>query len=197
MTESSIKIIEKPDWVSWEDIKQCLYEAHSVNRAKGINMSHYQWPAEKIKDTIGDNGFMLVALDGNKLVGTAGIGEKYGKTWYAKGRYAYECFAGVLPDYAGKGIYKQLDIRREEKAKEEGYTVLIGDTHANNAHRIDIALKNGFNLVRFFRASSKDHYNVVIAKWLDGCPYPRLYIKIRFFWSKIRTKTHCKLIDEQ
>jgi len=184
---SDIKIIEKPDWVSWEDIKQCLYEAHSVNRAKGINMAHYQWPAEKIKESLGEKGFMLLALDGDKLVGTAGIGEKIGKNWYANGRYAYECFASVLPEYAGKGIYKMLEIRREEKAKEDGYDVLIGDTHSKNYHRIDIALKNGFRLVHFFRAASKDHYNVVIAKWLNGCPYSSFYCRMKFQISKLKS----------
>ena len=93
MNDRSIQIIEKPDWVSWDDIKQCLFEAHSVNRAKGINMDHYQWPTEKIKESLGENGFMLVALDGDKVVGTAGIGEKFGNKWYSKGRYAYMCFA--------------------------------------------------------------------------------------------------------
>ena len=187
--ESSIQIIEKPDWVSWDDIKQCLFEAHSVNRAKGINMTHYQWPAEKIKESLGENGFMLVALNGGKLVGTAGIGEKFGKNWYASGRYAYECYASVLPEYAGKGIYKMLEIRREDKAKEEGYDVLIGDTHSKNTHRIEIALKNGFRLVRFFRAASNDHYSVVIAKWLDGCPYSKLYCDIQYRISKYKTLT--------
>lgn len=187
MKDSSIQIIEKPEWVSWDDIKQCLYEAHSVNRAKGISMAHYQWSAEKIQESLGEGGFMLVALDGDKLVGTAGIGEKYGNIWYANGRYAYECYAGVLPDYAGKGIYKMLEIRREEKAKEEGYDVLIGDTHSKNTHRIEIALKNGFRLVRFFRAASKDHYSVVIVKWLNGCPYSSFYCWIKFEVSKLQT----------
>lgn len=186
MNDSSIQIVEKPDWVSWDDIKQCLYEAHSVNRAKGISMAHYQWSAEKIQESLGEGGFMLVALDGDKLVGTAGIGEKYGNTWYANGRYAYECYAGVLPDYAGKGIYKMLEIRREEKAKEEGYDVLIGDTHSKNTHRIEIALKNGFRLVRFFRAASKDHYSVVIVKWLNGCSYSSFYCWIKFEVSKLQ-----------
>ena len=187
MKESSIQIVEKPDWVSWDDIKQCLYEAHSVNRAKGINMAHYQWPAEKIRGSLGENGFMLVALDGDKLVGTAGIGEKFGNKWYVKGRYAYECYASVLPEYAGKGIYKMLEIRREEKAKEEGYDVLILDTHSKNSHRIDIALKNGFRLVRFFRAASRDHYSVVIAKWLNGCPYSSIYCRMKFQISKLKS----------
>ena len=185
MNGKSIQIMEKPEWVSWEDIKRCLYEAHSVNRAKGMNMAHYQWPAEEIKESIGENGFMLVAVDGEKVVGTAGIGEKYGKTWYANGRYAYECFASVLPEYAGKGIYKRLEIIREEKAQEEGYDILIGDTHSKNTHRIEIALKNGFRLVRFFRAGSNDHYSVVIAKWLNGCPYPSFYCWNKYQLSKL------------
>ena len=184
--DTRIKIVEKPDWVSWEDIKQCLYEAHSVNRAKGINMAHYQWPAEKIKQSL-EKGFMLVALDGDKLVGTAGIGEKFGNKWYVKGRYAYECYASVLPEYAGKGIYKMLEIRREEKAKEEGYDVLIGDTHSKNTHLIEIKLKNGFKLVRFFRAASKDHYSVVIAKWLNGCPYSSFYCWKKYQLSRFKT----------
>jgi len=190
--KSSIQIIEKPDWVSWEDIKQCLYEAHSVNRAKGINMTHYQWSAKKIKESLGENGFMLVALDGDKLVGTAGIGEKFGNKWYVKGRYAYECFASVLPEYAGKGIFKMLDIMREAKVREDGYDVLIGDTHSKNYHRIDIALKNGFRVVRFFRAASKDHYNVAIAKWLNECPFSDGFIRKQFLISKVLTKIQFK-----
>ena len=101
---NNIVIVERPDWVSWEDIKQCLVDAHAVNRVAGINMAHYQWPAERIKDSVGENGTMLVALDGNKVVGTAAIVEKKGKSWYAPGRYAYLCFAGILPEYSGQGI---------------------------------------------------------------------------------------------
>ncbi len=185
MKDTNIQIIEKPDWVSWEDIKQCLYEAHSVNRAKDINMTHYQWPAEKIREFVGEKGFMLVALDGNKLVGTAGIAEKFGKMWYANGRYAYECYAGVLPDYAGKGIFKHLEIKREELAMQRGYEILLGDTHSKNIHRQKIATKNGFRLVRFFRAS--DHYSVVMVKWLNGCPYSKFYCWMKFQQSKVKT----------
>ena len=187
MMNSVIKIIEKPEWVSWKDIKQCLYEAHSVNRAKGINMTHYQWPANQIKESLGENGFMFVALEGDKVVGTAGIGEKYGDKWYMNGRYAYECFASVLPEYSGKGIYKMLEIKREEKAKEYGYNVLIFDTHSKNTHRIDIALRNGFRLVRFFRASSNDHYSVVMAKWLRGKSYSHGYCIYRYQISMWKT----------
>lgn len=188
-----IKIIEKPNWVSWDDIRQCLIDAHSVNRAMGINMTHYQWPANRIRESLGKNGFMLVALDGRKLVGTAGIGEKYGRNWYVRGRcYAYMCFAGVLPQYSGKGIFKMLEIKREELAKQYGYDILVGDTHANNKHRLDMALNNGFRLVRYFRATNGDHYHysVVYVKWLSGCPYSDKQINryYRLSWLLVRLK---------
>ena len=182
--EHKIEIIEKPDWVSWNDIRCFLFEAHTNNRAKGINMTHYQWSAEKIRESLGEKGIMLVALEGKKLVGTAGIAEKFGKSWYANGRYAYECYAGVLPDYAGQGIFKQLEIKREELAKRYGYEKLLGDTNSKNIHRQKIALKNGFRLVRFFRAS--DHYSVVMVKWLNGCPYSKFYCWMKFQQSKMK-----------
>lgn len=183
---SGINIIEKPDWVSWDDIKQCLKDSHSVNRAKGINMTHYQWPAIKIKESLGENGFMLVALDGKKLVGTAGVGEKSGKSWYANGRYGYMCFAGVLPEYSGCGIYRALVNRREEIAKSRNYQILVFDTHCKNKKVQKIALKNGYRYVRFFQAQSRDHYSVVMAKWLNGCPYTKFYCCYRYLKSKLK-----------
>lgn len=182
-----IQIIEKPDWVSWDDIKQCLTEAHAANRAKGINMAHYQWPAEKIKDSLGEHGVMLVALDDKKVVGMAAIGEKFGKVWYADGRYAYMCFAGVLPEYCGQGVYKALVEKREQIAKADNYKILVLDTHSDNLKIQKTAIDNGYKFVRFFRASSKDHYSVVMAKWLYGCPYSKLYCKWKFLVSKLKT----------
>lgn len=185
--KEDIQIIEKPDWVSWDDIKRCLFEAHATNRKKGINMAHYQWTADKIRDSLGDGGIMLVALDGKKVVGTAAIAEKNGGAWYANGRYAYMCFAGVLPDYGGNGIYKNLVKKREEIAELKGYHILLLDTHYYNKAIQEIAMKNGYRLVRFFRAKSGDHYSVVMVKWLHFTPYSSLYCRMKYSLSKIRT----------
>lgn len=185
--ETDIQIIEKPDWVTWEEIKQCLMDAHATNRAKGINMTHYQWPAEKIEALLGGNGIMLVALDGDKLIGTAAIADKIGKRWYAIGHYAYICFDGIIPKYTGKGIFKLLDSERERVAQQLGYNILLFDTHAKNMHRQKIALRKGYRYVRFFLANSKDHYSVVMVKWLNGCPYSRFYCCWRYLLSKVKT----------
>lgn len=184
---SGIQVVEKPDWVSWDEIKQCLVDAHATNRERGINMAHYQWPAEKIREFIGSAGVMLVALDGTKVVGTAAIAEKEGNTWYAKGRYAYMCFGSVLPEYNGRGIYKNLVIQREKIAKTHNYSTYLFDTHECNQKIQSIAISFGYRLVGYFRANSRDHFNVIMVKWSYGCPYPRLYCRFRYLISKIKS----------
>jgi len=183
-----IQIIEKPDWVSWDDIKRCLNDAHAINRAKGINMTHYQWPADKIRDSLGENGVMLVALDGGKVVATAAIAEKKGKVWYTTDSYAYLCFVGVHPSYSGKGLYHSLTKKIEEIARLKGLKVLVFDTHKNNKIMQNASKKNGYRFVRFFQASSRDHYSVVMAKWMDGCPYSRVYCWWNYYCSLIKVK---------
>lgn len=180
---TEIQIIEKPDWISWEEIKKCLYDAHSVNRQKGINMRRYLWSAEDIRNYIGPNGVMLVALDGKKVIGTAAISEKYDNTWYIKGRYAYLCFGCVLPQYSGQGIFKKMEHKREEIALLQGYDVLLADTHIKNKVRLHIAKHNGYHKIHCFRGRNSDHYSVIIAKWAKGCPYPPIYLNIRFYYS--------------
>ena len=190
--EQNIQIIEKPEWVSWDEIHEVLVKAHAQNRAKGINMALPALPGEKIREIIEGHGKMLLAMDGQKVVGTSAIIVKANHLWCGKGDYAYCCFASVLPEYNGKGIYKALDLKREELAISMNLIRMIGDTHENNKHRLDIAKKVGYKFVGLIVC--KDHYNIVIVKWLNGCPYPSWYIKFRFLLSKIYLKTRFKMV---
>lgn len=194
MEAEKIQIIEKPDWVSWDDIKQCLYEAHASNRDKGIYMAHYQWPVEKMVEAIGENGKMFVALDGKKLMGVAAVCEKTGNSWYAKGKYAYMGFAGVLPECKGRGVYNEMIKVREEFVKCHSYKVMVFDTHQNNKLVQKVALKNGYRYVSFFQAASKDHYCVIMAKWLDGCPYSKFYCETKYLVGKMKTLLITKIL---
>lgn len=186
--KNNIQIQEKPDWLSWDDIKQCLFEAHAINREKGINMANYQWPAEKIKEYVGDNGIMFVALDGDKLVGTAALAEKQGYHWYTKGKCGYLCFACVIPSYSGLGIYHSLLKKREDFARTQNFDVLYYDTHCKNEKILSFGEKNGFRKVRYFQTKSKDHYSIVMTKWLNGCPYSKFYCWWKYSVSKVKTK---------
>ena len=64
----NISIVEKPDWVSWEDIHNVVWKAHENNRLKGIIMSYPALSGDEIKDKIGKDGKLFTALDGDKGV---------------------------------------------------------------------------------------------------------------------------------
>ena len=184
---NKITIVEKPDWVSWNDIHDVLVAAHADNKLKGIVMQHQRLSGEEIKQELGSAGVMIIALDGQKVVGVAAIEEKIGKQWYLKGRYGYLCFAGVLPDYRGKGIYTSLIKKREQKAKELNYNLLAFDTHKDNLIVQEIAQKNGYRLVRYFRAQTGDHFNVAMVKWLNGQDAFNKKVKQAYCLSKLLT----------
>ena len=90
--EPCIQIIEKPDWVSWDDIHEVLWKAHASNRANGIAMRKPSLLGNEIKKEIGENGKMFVAIVDGQLAGTAAIVHKEGKMWYNNGTYGYLCF---------------------------------------------------------------------------------------------------------
>ena len=182
----NIQIIEKPEWVSWDEIHNVLWKAHEKNRQNGIIMALPTLPGNLIREKIEGHGKMLVALDGEKVVGTAALTIKQYSLWCGKGSYAYCCFASVLPEYNGKGIYKALDLKREELALTLQLTRMLGDTHENNKHRLDIAKKAGYKFVDY--KYYKNHYNVVMVKWLNGCPYSEFRCKIEFHKRKLKVK---------
>ena len=49
MMDSSIQIIEKPDWVSWDEIHEVLWKAHENNRENGVFMSYPSLTGDEIK----------------------------------------------------------------------------------------------------------------------------------------------------
>lgn len=192
--ESQIQIVEKPNWVPWDEIHEVLWKAHEKNRKKGVIMSYPTLSGEEIKNKIGNNGKLFTAIDGNKVVGTLALIKKIGKQWYNTGEYGYMCFGAVLPEYSGKGIYRLLYQLAETTARQMNLQVLTRDTNEHNARMLKITKQEGYHFVEC--KAYKDHFNIVRAKWLEKCPYPVWYIKLRFIVSKIRTKVRYK-IDHQ
>ena len=118
MKDTDLHIIEKPEWVSWDEIHDVLWKAHAENREKGMIMTLPSLPGEQIREKIkAGRGKMFVALDDRKVVATAAVMVKNSNLWCGKGEYAYFCFASILPEYRGRGLYKQLYIYRERGYK--------------------------------------------------------------------------------
>ncbi len=57
---SEIRYMEKPDWVSWESIKECLISGHEYNRKKAIYMVTPTWSSEELKEHLKDGWCFFV-----------------------------------------------------------------------------------------------------------------------------------------
>ena len=164
MKDSSIQIVEKPDWVSWDEIHEVLWNAHEQNRKKGVIMSYPSLSGEELKDMIGNHGKMFLALEDNKVVGTLALIVKSGKKWYNTGVYGYLCLGAVLPEYSGKGIYRSLYQVAETSAKQMKLSVLTRDTNENNARMLKITKQEGYH---FDQGQSQSTIIIELKKALD------------------------------
>ena len=168
--DPSIRISLKPESVSWDEIHQVIWQSHEENRRNGVVMRYPSLPGEEIRKRVGEEGKMLVALtEDGKLIGTGAVFPKKASLWFGKDTFAYCCFASVLPEYNGKGVYKEICRRQEEMAREMGLDKMLFDTHEKNSRNLGHSIKAGYRPVdvKFYG----DHYNVVMVKWMDGCPY--------------------------
>lgn len=189
--DSNIQIIEKPDWVSWDDIHNVIWKAHEKNREKGVFMRYPSLSGDEIMERIKGKGKMFVVVCEGKMVGTGAVVIKNESLWCGNGEYAYYCFASVLSEYQGKGIYRELCQRREQEVRSMGVSRILMDTNENNQRELDVAKKNYYKAVgmKYY----KDHYNVVMVKWPDGCPYSDFRCKYEFSKQKLLIKAKSSL----
>lgn len=179
-----IVVIEKPNTISYEEIHNILYRSHEENRILGIIMNSTRISADVLKERIGECGKCFLAVDGDKIAGTVSVSIKESKRWYHKGKIANLKFLGVVPEYKGKGVATLLMGRVDQFAIENGLDVIELDTAENNHHAIEIYERKSYHLVSYFSSPNAKHYSVVMAKWLEKCPYSNSYMKIRFYFRK-------------
>lgn len=184
----SISVLVKPETVNWDEIQHVIYESHAINRKKGIIMKNPLLSGYAISQKMGKNGIMLLAMDQENIVGTAGLIPTTKSTWYNEGCYGYCCFDAVLPTYLGQGIFKKLNIKREQIAREMGLSKLYIDTHEKNTRVIKICLRNGYKRVSV--KDCNDHWNIVLFKWMDGCPYSQFACHIHYIKEIIINKLY-------
>ena len=183
-----IIVMEKPDWVSWDDIHELLLAAHKKNEKKGMFMRVPHLPPEQLPKEIGEEGHCFVALEGRKLVGTTSVRFYCGHSWYDRGHFvAHSMLSAILPKYQGIGITDDLNVLRDAYIRKKGADMIHADTAEDNIIVRENAKRNGFIEVGYF-APKSHHYNVIFVKWLNGCPFPNKYINKRLKWSERLTK---------
>lgn len=188
-----IKVMPKPDWVSWDDIHKLLMAAHKRNIEKGMTMNTTTMSGEDLKKHLGDEGRCFVAFCGDQLVGTTSVSISVGKKWFDKGKIVSKgAMSAILPKFQGMGILEEMNELRDAYIVEKGVQVMEGDTPEENMVVRKFVERNGFKEVRYFPASQQNHFSVYFVKWLEGCPFSDKYIKRYFTISKILTKIQYK-----
>ncbi|MBR5989811.1 MAG: GNAT family N-acetyltransferase [Prevotella sp.] len=183
-----IKYMLKPDWVSWESIRDCINKAHETNRKSGFSMQNPTMSVQELEEYLRD-GYCFVAILGDKVIGTNSLKIEKSKLWWAKGDdIGYECLTAIDPEYRNTGAYFGLKQLRTTFAKKKGVKILQFDTHEDNKNVQALDLKFGFKYVRCYASPKTWYYSVIMVKWLDGCPYSDWYCKFRFNLSKFMVK---------
>lgn len=193
----SYRVIEKNDNISWDAIQEVIKDAHSENISKGINMRTTRLSGSELKERVG-NGTCFVALDADdRVVATAAVSIKMTNLWFAKGRkVASFMLLAILPECRGAGVMKMLDEKRLEFVKQNNLDVIIMDTAESNTKMIEIKQAHGYKKVSMFKSQYSKHFSVVMAKWLDKCPFSDYSIKYHYILQcvKVKTKTFIKSI---
>ena len=193
---NEIRIMPKPDWISWDEIQNCIYIAQQTNVKKGFDMIFGHYTGEELKNEIGD-GYCFVALDqNNKVVGTLSLIVSSIKLWWHKGQAGLHCYEGILPEYRGSDVYFGLHDIIEEKEKKLGLKVIWATTAEQNKVIINLANKTGWKKVQFAALPKRGKYfSVMLAKWVDGCPHSDTCIRFMYKLSERLVRMKYKVTD--
>ena len=181
----SIQYIEKPNWVSWNSVLECIRKSHKVNDKRGFHMLNQEMTVDELQKKLQD-GLCFVALEGDKVVGTGSTIIKKGNRWWSRGRrVAYNCLDAILPEYQGTDVYFGLREIRSQYLKKAGVDIIQFNTAEHNKVVQKIALRRGAKYV-MYSATGKgaNYYSVIMANWLDGCPFSDRFCNFMFKLSK-------------
>ena len=186
---NNIEYLEKPDWITWDAVADCLHEAHRANAKNKFVMPGMEMPGDELCSRIGD-GHCFVAIENGRVIGTCTVMyKKLGKLkWWARGIVAYNGFDGIRPEFRGTDVYFNLQDLRMKHILNSGVEVICFNTAEQNKIVQKINLKKGAKYVQFARAKRSAYYSVVMVRWLHGCPYPDWFCNFMFKLSKIIVK---------
>ena len=179
-----IQYMEKPEWVSWNNILDCLHEAHRVNKKKGFTMPGYDMTMEEFKEKLGD-GHCFVALVGDRVIGVSSVRFIKSRRWCTWGKkVAYNGLDGILKEYQGTDVFISLNALRYRYIKESGVDIIEFNTAEHNKVVIKNNLKRGAKIVQYAHRAPGGYHPIVMVRWLNGCPYPDWLCNFMFKLSK-------------
>lgn len=186
---NEVRIIPKPDNISWEEITIVLHAAYAEKAEKGMDYLATRQDAETTKKRVGD-GICFLAYIGEIMVGTATLllrdVKKKNIKWHNKNRYGIIVQLGVHPDYKRLGIGRKLVDKIVDTSKENEVDELIADTSSKAKELLSWWKRQGFEYIGLLSHSSTNYYSIEFRKPLNGINFNPIYIKLKFYGSAIK-----------
>lgn len=188
----TITVMEKPDWISYDEIAELLHQAHRQNVEQGLQYMAASQNGEEIQKRLHGPARLYVALNENReLIGVSAIELKeHSKSWYGLNKpYGLVKLEGVRPDCQGMGV--QSTLRREiEKYAFQHVDLLQLDTAEKNHHAVAVFKKQGWIPVSYLSRKTNNFYSIIMAKWKNGCPFSKAECAFRFWKRKLQIIRH-------
>lgn len=179
--EDGIRIMPKPDSISYEEIQECLNKAHSINEKRGLIYATQNQTIEKLKEKL-QNAVTYIAVNSdNKIIATASIQFRKINHWYHNGNIGLLKLLGVSPEYSGRKLaLLLLLLLRGFEAKTRKIEVIVSDSAEENISIRNLYLNNGFKVVDCCKYPTNSFISIVYAFWFHGCPYTNEEINEHF-----------------
>lgn len=136
---NNIKIVEKSNSVSWEEITEVIHDAYAEREQQNLHFAAFKSTPEENAQKIVD-GKCFVALDGTKVVGVVFLRcpswpyltNKNGKEKrYCDKNYGTVLNLSVKEKYKSRGIGRKLLERLIEECKKQKLDSIMIDTSSN------------------------------------------------------------------
>ncbi len=158
---SEIRIIEKNDETSYEDIYHALWEPLEDNKRDCETF------VSDLQNCLGNTGVCYIALHGDEIVGTLSAELTTRNKWFARGPVVYYIYARVAQEWQGQHINSMLTQKVFEFAALHNCNIVTLRTGPGNKHAIAVYRHYGFKMVRLFRPKGKG-FTLVMVKYLAG-----------------------------
>ena len=184
-----IQFMEKPEWISWEEVRECMRSSHQTNTKLGFEMLNSKRTVDDLKNKM-KVVHLFVAIDDKKLVGLAGAKLIKMNKWWTRNVVSYHCFDAILPDYRGTDVYIGLKDIRDRFDKQNNVRIFQFNTAEHNKTIIRLTEKKGYKRVQFApTGEGANYYSITMVKWSDGCPHKDWFVVFMYKLSKFVSKT--------
>ena len=193
---SNIKIVEKPEFISWEEITDVIHDAYAEREKQNLHFAAFKsTPKENAQKII--DGKCFVALDGSKVEGVVFLScpscpyliNKNGQgKWYCDKNYGKVINLAVKEKYKSRGIGRKLLERLIEECKKQKLDSIMIDTSSKLKRLNKFYDSYGFKKVDYISWPTTNYYTIVRRLCLNGKKYNSLYRYIRYYFSRIKTK---------